>query len=108
MFQGEAYGRHFRFWSGKILLAGFCAYSAAYYLKYNGNVSCLFFLFKFSKYFVLHFLRIPIQDWTRKGGWRVLSSRKSVNQNEVNFPVASDRSQPSDYASRGFKDQTIL
>lgn len=43
LFQGEAYGRHFRFWSGKILLTGFCLYSAAYYFKYNGNVS--FYLF---------------------------------------------------------------
>lgn len=48
-----------------------------------------------------------LQDWTRKGGWRVLSSKRSVNQGDAQFPKASDRSKPSDYASRGFND-TVL
>lgn len=109
--QGEGYGKHFRFWSGKLLMAVAGIYSAAYLLKYNGNVSI-------SKADIQHMGNRTLpqqwfgcvfdaQDWTRKGGWRVLSSRTATNLGEQQFPKTSDRSQPSDYASRGFNKSVL-
>lgn len=37
--QGEGYAKHARFWAGKAVISILCIYSAAYYLKYNSNVS---------------------------------------------------------------------
>ncbi|KAI8119448.1 hypothetical protein FF38_06869 [Lucilia cuprina] len=72
-----------RFWTGKVALFGTFVYAATYYFKYNQN------------------------DWTRKGGWRVITSRKACNPGDEGFPKLSERSQPGDYAARGFKQSPI-
>ncbi|XP_044732795.1 uncharacterized protein LOC123295485 [Chrysoperla carnea] len=72
-----------RFWTGKFLLAAAGIYATAYYFKYNDN------------------------DWTRKGGWRVLKSRVAVNPGDEGYPKVSDRTKPSDYGTRGFEKATI-
>ncbi|XP_055713546.1 uncharacterized protein LOC129807951 [Phlebotomus papatasi] len=72
-----------RFWIGKGLMITGGIYAAFYYFKYNTN------------------------DWTRKGGWRVIKSRRAVVPGEVNYPAVSDRSKPSDYAARGFNESPI-
>ncbi|XP_055381986.1 uncharacterized protein LOC129612425 [Condylostylus longicornis] len=77
----KAYG--VRFFLGKGLLAISGIYLGAYYFKYNAN------------------------DWTRKGGWRVISSRRACNPGDPGFPKISERNKPSDYASRGFNNSPI-
>ncbi|XP_046388109.1 NADH dehydrogenase [ubiquinone] 1 beta subcomplex subunit 6 [Ischnura elegans] len=72
-----------RWWTGKILLGLFSVYATAYYFKYNQN------------------------DWTRRGGWRVISARPSVYPGDPTFPAKSERSVPSDYADRKFKTSVI-
>ncbi|XP_005178232.1 uncharacterized protein LOC101893342 [Musca domestica] len=72
-----------RFWTGKVALFSTFVLAAHYYFKYNRN------------------------DWTRKGGWRVITSRKACNPGDEGFPRLSDRTQPSDYAARGFKQSPI-
>ncbi|XP_055851221.1 uncharacterized protein LOC129915625 [Episyrphus balteatus] len=72
-----------RFWIGKACLALTGLYAGAYYFKYNQN------------------------DWTRKGGWRVIRSRNAINPGDTQFPKLSDRSKPEDYASRGFNKSAI-
>uniref|UniRef100_A0A7R9P163 NADH dehydrogenase [ubiquinone] 1 beta subcomplex subunit 6 n=2 Tax=Timema TaxID=61471 RepID=A0A7R9P163_9NEOP len=72
-----------RYFTGKFLMAIFSVYAGFYYFKYNTN------------------------DWTRKGGWRVISSRKAVNPGDAEYPWVPDRTSPSDYAARGFKQSPI-
>lgn len=72
-----------RYWTGKALLGIAGAYWATYYFKYCAN------------------------DWTRKGGWKVIESRKAVVQGDPDYPKLSDRSQPHDYADRGFKNTNL-
>jgi NADH dehydrogenase (ubiquinone) 1 beta subcomplex subunit 6 len=69
--------------TGKFLVFGFAIYATAYYFKYNAH------------------------DWTRKGGWRVISSRKAVVPGDAGYPRLSERSSPADYASHGFKESPI-
>ncbi|XP_067625702.1 uncharacterized protein ND-B17 [Eurosta solidaginis] len=71
--------RYVRFWVGKFAMGVVALYAGAYYLKYNQN------------------------DWTRKGGWRVISSRVVCNPGDEGYPKLSERTQPSEYATRGFK-----
>ncbi|XP_041632341.1 uncharacterized protein [Drosophila kikkawai] len=68
-----------RFWTGKALLALTGIYAGAYYFKYNQK------------------------DLTRKGGWRVIFCCKGCVPGDEEYPKVSDRSAPSDYAARGFK-----
>lgn len=68
-----------RYWTGKAGLTLALAYWATYYFKYNAN------------------------DWTRASGWRVYKSREAVFEGDPGFPKMSDRTKPSDYASRGFE-----
>ncbi|KAG8230577.1 hypothetical protein J437_LFUL004490 [Ladona fulva] len=72
-----------RWWTGKALLTIFGVYCVHYYFKYNAN------------------------DWTRRGGWRVIKSRSAVYPGDPGFPKLSDRSKPSDYADAGFKNSPI-
>ncbi|XP_053960807.1 uncharacterized protein LOC128864998 [Anastrepha ludens] len=72
-----------RFWTGKFAMAIAAIYAGAYYFKYNPN------------------------DWTRKGGWRVITSRPACNPGDEGYPKLSERTQPSDYAARGFKQSPI-
>ncbi|XP_037957465.1 uncharacterized protein LOC119687275 [Teleopsis dalmanni] len=72
-----------RFYLGKVAMAVTFVYATAYYFKYNQN------------------------DWTRKGGWRVINSRPACNPGDEGFPKLSDRNEPRDYAARGFKESPI-
>lgn len=81
-------------------MAGAFIYSTAYYFKYNANVSLLIEN-------LYNFKILYAQDWTRKGGWRVIESRRVCNPGDPGFPKGSERSAHSDYASRGFKNATI-
>lgn len=72
-----------RYFGGKGLMVVSFAYLATYYFKYNQH------------------------DWTRKGGVRVLKSRTAVVEGDPTYPQLSDRSKPSDYASKGFNDVNL-
>lgn len=72
-----------RFFTGKFLMLGMGVYAAVYYFKYNGN------------------------DWTRKGGWRVITTRPLSTPGTPGWPKASERTSMQDYANRGFKDSPI-
>jgi len=72
-----------RFFTGKFLMVGLGIYAIAYNLKYNPN------------------------DWTRKGGWRIIESRRATTPGHPNYPSLSERTQFSDYADRGFKNSPI-
>lgn len=72
-----------RFFTGKFLMIAVGIYATAYYFKYNAN------------------------DWTRKGGWRVIESRKTVTPGHPNYPPVRERTEMSDYAARGFKTSPI-
>ncbi|XP_075975484.1 NADH dehydrogenase (ubiquinone) B17 subunit [Anticarsia gemmatalis] len=73
----------YRFITGKIGLIALGVLSVHYYFKYNGN------------------------DWTKKGGWRVLKSKPMVLPGQPGFPFASERCEGTDYANRGFKNSPI-
>lgn len=74
---------HVRFWTGKFAMMIFGTYAIYYYFKYNQN------------------------DWTRKGGWRVTQSRVAILPGDPGYPRISDRTKPSDYCDRGFKQSPI-
>ncbi|XP_046979743.1 uncharacterized protein LOC124545011 [Schistocerca americana] len=80
---GERRAQIARYVTGKVFISLFAIYATTYYFKYNAN------------------------DWTRKGGWRVLVSRKRVVPGDPEYPKLSDRQVPADYASRGFKNSPI-
>ncbi|XP_062707151.1 uncharacterized protein LOC134287924 [Aedes albopictus] len=80
---GVEWAHAIRFWTGKMALIGFSIYAGAYYFKYNQN------------------------DWTRKGGWRVIHSRTAVVPGDEGYPNFPQRSSPADYAARGFKQSPI-
>ncbi|XP_063607510.1 uncharacterized protein LOC134782094 [Penaeus indicus] len=73
----------YRWFTGKFAMAGGAALLTYYYFKYNAN------------------------DWTRKGGWRVLEARQIITPSDPRYPVVSDRKEGSDYAARGFKSSPI-
>ncbi|KPJ16462.1 hypothetical protein RR48_05541 [Papilio machaon] len=73
----------YRYITGKLGLIAFGILGIHYYFKYNTN------------------------DWTRKGGWRVLKTKPMVLPGQPGFPYKSDRHVPADYASRGFKSSPI-
>lgn len=71
-----------RYITGKFLMGMAFAYGATYYFKYNAN------------------------DWTRKGGWRVVRNRCAVVPGDPEFPFNPERS-PNEYATRGFDQSPI-
>ncbi|XP_038208017.1 NADH dehydrogenase [ubiquinone] 1 beta subcomplex subunit 6-like [Zerene cesonia] len=73
----------YRYITGKLGLIAFGILATHYYFKYSGN------------------------DWTKKGGWRVLKSKPMVLPGQPGFPFKSDRTFDNDYADRGFKNSTI-
>ncbi|CAH1378874.1 hypothetical protein MTP99_002647 [Tenebrio molitor] len=77
---GEPRTTHFRYLTGKFFIGVAAAYWFTYYFKYNAN------------------------DWTRFGGWRVYKSREAVVSGDPGYPKLSDRTKPSDYATRGFEN----
>lgn len=68
---------------GKLSLFTAIAYYTYYYMKYNKN------------------------DWTRKGGWRVISSRSTVLPSDPGYPNPSSRTLGSEYIDRGFSKVTL-
>ncbi|CAG9771451.1 unnamed protein product [Ceutorhynchus assimilis] len=72
-----------RWMMGKTGISIAITYWMWYNLKYNGN------------------------NWEKKGGWRVLVSRKAIVPGDKNYPFVSDRTVGADYASRGFKEVTL-
>ncbi|XP_035908473.1 uncharacterized protein LOC118510584 [Anopheles stephensi] len=80
---GLEWAHAIRFWTGKIALSAFVVLSTAYYFKYNQN------------------------DWTRKGGWRVIHSREAVVPGDPGYPNFPKRDSAADYAARGFKQSPI-
>ncbi|XP_063548146.1 uncharacterized protein LOC134755595 [Cydia strobilella] len=73
----------YRYITGKLGLMTLGVFATHYYFKYNGN------------------------DWTKKGGWRVLKTKPMVLPGQPGFPFKSERKVPADYADRGFKKATI-
>ncbi|XP_049883583.1 uncharacterized protein LOC126379035 [Pectinophora gossypiella] len=80
---GQARAQDYRYITGKLGLIAVGILGIHYYFKYNGN------------------------DWTRKGGWRVLRTKPMVLPGQPGFPYKSDRCYDSDYANRNFKNSPI-
>ncbi|CAG4935696.1 unnamed protein product [Colias eurytheme] len=75
---GEGRAADYRYITGKLFLLSFGVLATHYYFKYGGN------------------------DWTKKGGWRVVQSKPMVLPGQPGFPFKTNYA-PSDYADRGFK-----
>ncbi|XP_068626315.1 uncharacterized protein ND-B17 [Battus philenor] len=73
----------YRVITGKLGMLAFGILGIHYYFKYNGN------------------------DWTKKGGWRVLKSKPLVLPGQPGFPFKSERTKDDDYGTRGFKSSPI-
>ncbi|CAH1390314.1 unnamed protein product [Nezara viridula] len=71
-----------RYCTSKFLMGLALIYGGTYYFKYNAN------------------------DWTRKGGWRVVPNRPGVYPGDPEFPYCPKRS-PNEYANRGFDQSPI-
>lgn len=80
---GQEAAHVLRYVTGKAGLFIVGVYWFAYYAKYNSN------------------------DWTRKKGISKKDSRKAVDFGDANYPAVSDRTKPSDYANKGFKDMKL-
>ncbi|KAL7040588.1 hypothetical protein ACKWTF_000452 [Chironomus riparius] len=86
---------------------GICWY-LCWLLLHEIQLKCKFQLTLMSKACDLFIdIIIYLQDWTRKGGWRVIKSRTAIYPGDEGFPKLPDRSVPSDYANRGFKQSPI-
>lgn len=72
-----------RYLTGKAFLGAFGVFWFAYYFKYHGN------------------------DWTKRGGWRIVQARPAVVIGDKDFPKLSDRTTGADYASQGFKENKL-
>ncbi|XP_018324737.2 uncharacterized protein LOC108736705 [Agrilus planipennis] len=72
----------YRYFTGKFFLGLYLTLGAFYYFKYNSY------------------------DWTYKGGWKVMHSRKSVLPGDPNWPEVSDK-KPNEYADFGFSKNTL-
>ena len=80
---GASRAADYRYIAGKLGLIALGVLSMHYYFKYNGN------------------------DWTKKGGWRVLRTKPKVLPGQPGFPYHSEKSTGADYAERGFKSSPI-
>ncbi|XP_063699995.1 uncharacterized protein LOC134830437 [Culicoides brevitarsis] len=80
---GKYPAAYVRYFTGKFLMIGAGVLGMTYYFKYNGN------------------------DWTKKGGWRVIQSRPLSTPGTPGWPKVSERTKPSDYANRGFANSPI-
>ncbi|XP_047507189.1 NADH dehydrogenase [ubiquinone] 1 beta subcomplex subunit 6-like [Pieris napi] len=74
----------YRYITGKLGLIAVGVLATHYYFKYGGN------------------------DWTKKGGWRVVTSKPIVLPGQPRFPFKSERASDADYADRGFKDSVLV
>ncbi|XP_066245077.1 NADH dehydrogenase [ubiquinone] 1 beta subcomplex subunit 6 [Euwallacea similis] len=72
-----------RYMTAKTTMFIVLVYAGYYTIKYHGN------------------------EWDRKTGWKVFSSRPIVLPGDPGYPKLSDRTKPSDYASRGFNNVTL-
>nr|CAH7734868.1 unnamed protein product [Callosobruchus chinensis] len=80
---GEQRAGGIRWTTGKLFLGIIGAYWISYYFKYNRN------------------------DWTRKGGWRVIESRTMCVEGDPGYPSVSTKSKGSDYDTRNFNSVTL-
>ncbi|XP_050682055.1 NADH dehydrogenase [ubiquinone] 1 beta subcomplex subunit 6 [Leptidea sinapis] len=80
---GETRAADYRYIIGKTGLIAVGILCTHYYFKYNGN------------------------DWTKKGGWRVIKSKPMVLPGQDGFPFQSQMKE-SDYAARGFKNSVFF
>ncbi|XP_072942202.1 NADH dehydrogenase [ubiquinone] 1 beta subcomplex subunit 6 [Epargyreus clarus] len=80
---GQQRAIDYRYITGKVFLIAFGVMSVHYYFKYQGN------------------------DWTKKGGWRVVKPKPMVLPGQPGFPFKSERTTDADYAERGFKKSPI-
>lgn len=58
-------------------------------------------------YWFFYYAKYNSNDWTRKSGWKKKEARLAVDLGDPKFPQVSDRTKPSDYASKGFKDMHL-
>ncbi|CAK1542062.1 unnamed protein product [Leptosia nina] len=79
---GENRAADYRYITGKLGLIAVGVLSAHYYFKYGGN------------------------DWTKKGGFRVLTSKPMVLPGQEGFPFITNK-KVDDYADRGFKKSVL-
>ncbi|CAH2050741.1 unnamed protein product, partial [Iphiclides podalirius] len=82
-FLGAQRAADYRYITGKLGLMALGILGIHYYFKYHGN------------------------DWTKKGGWRVIRTKPMVLPGQPGFPFKSERTQDSDYANRGFKSSPL-
>ncbi|KAM3967823.1 NADH dehydrogenase (ubiquinone) B17 subunit [Aphomia sociella] len=80
---GQERAINYRYITGKLGLLALGVLSIHYYFKYQGN------------------------DWTKKGGWKVLRTKPTVLPGQPGFPFKSERSKDSDYNDRNFKNSVI-
>ncbi|XP_053617845.1 uncharacterized protein ND-B17 [Plodia interpunctella] len=71
-----------RYFTGKLGLIAIGILGTHYYFKYNGN------------------------DWSKQGGWRVMTTKPTVLPGQPGFPFKSTRTH-TDYADRGFKKSAL-
>lgn len=58
-------------------------------------------------YWLTYYFMYVKPDWTRRGGWHMMEARKVVTEGDPGYPRVSDRTKPSDYYSKGFKNCTL-
>lgn len=89
-------------------MIGFGVLAIHYYFKYNGNVSITLEI-SIIKFLPSHLLTILFffQDWSKKGGWRVMKTKPTVLPGQPGFPFKSERTTAADYADRSFKNAPI-
>jgi NADH dehydrogenase (ubiquinone) 1 beta subcomplex subunit 6 len=82
-FIGYDAAKVFRFYTGRASLIMAGVYGAWYLVKYNGN------------------------DWTKRGGWRIIQSRKAIFPGEPGYGEPIPSKAPNDYFDRGFKKSVL-
>lgn len=64
-------------------------------------------LFVFGVYWFAYYAKYNSNDWTRKGGWSAKVAKEAVELGDPQFPKVSEKTKPSDYATRGFDKNTL-
>lgn len=58
-------------------------------------------------YYFVYYAKYNSNNWTSRSGWMTKTSRFAVDKGDPSFPKVSDRTKPSDYASKGFNKNTL-
>ncbi|XP_022207206.1 NADH dehydrogenase [ubiquinone] 1 beta subcomplex subunit 6 isoform X2 [Nilaparvata lugens] len=80
---GKQMALNVRYITGRFLMFTFAGFYGAYWLKYNAHT------------------------WETAKGWDTTLTRPSILPGEPGFPWVSQKSKPSDYYDKGFKDSPI-